>query len=157
MSDEIRTWDNQVLPALFEGSSAAKETVILLHGIFSSRDESGRFVRQSQMHQSHGRRVIRYDARCHGASNAPRASIRVSDHVADLMTTSRWTRMHSQRVFMVASSYGGGIALLAHGVGLAGLIDRLVLLNPVVDFRSSFVERRRERSCPIVGGNSFSA
>jgi alpha-beta hydrolase superfamily lysophospholipase len=116
----------------------------MCHGIFSEKNEDGRYTRLASLLSAAGYSSWRFDFLGHGESRASTESFTVAAALADFLIVAAAHRSAFPAVprSVVASSFGGSIVLLAALAGhLAELAyDRLVLLNPVTDYRSSFLE-----------------
>jgi uncharacterized protein len=138
-------WDGLPIPADWKIACVGGPMVVLVHGIFSSRDEDGRFARLAAHLAEHGFNSVRYDQRCHGESLEPKLRISADNHVLDLISVLHLAGARASAVYLVASSYGAAIALLAGSLDSFPKLDRAVLLNPVVAFDYVFLEPRGER------------
>lgn len=114
-------------------------TVIMAHGIFSSKDENGRYPRQAQLHRSQGRRTLRFDWQGHGDHPVPFTESTIAGNVDDLQSIIDYaTGTWNDDLYVVASSFGGSIFLLHAMLGRGKEFKKAVLLNPVTDYRSTF-------------------
>jgi pimeloyl-ACP methyl ester carboxylesterase len=143
--DAIVGWDGVAIPADWEIARVGGPMVVLVHGIFSSRNEDGRFVRLAAHLAKHGFNSVRYDQRCHGDSPEPKLRISADNHVLDLISMLHIAAARGSTVYLVASSYGAAVALLAASLDSFPRLGRVVLLNPVVAFDYVFLEPRGAR------------
>lgn len=142
---EITAADGCRLPATYSGSSSSTPAgvVILSHGIFSDRAEQGRFDRQVVMLNRIGFATLQYDFRGHGAHGTPMREVTVSGMVLDLQAAASWVRDSYPAVacHWVAASFGAAICLLYLQLMQNATPQRIVFLNPVLDFRSTILPR----------------
>lgn len=114
--------------------------VVLMHGIFSSKSENGRFDRQVKLHTAQGRLTVRFDWQGHGGSSVTSQDATVLGDVADLDAVLKYAFQEvGSPVSVVASSFGAAIFLLwRQTMPRDWVVSRSLLLNPVTDFRDSF-------------------
>lgn len=141
---KVRTPDGHTITLSVEkaaGKQNSKSIAILTHGIFTDRDEKGRFVRLSQRLQSVGIDVVRFDFRGHGDSPLPSTDFNVSGGVIDYHSVLNWVASEGwPRVGVVGSSFGGGLVLLERLLPLLLPVHGIVLLNPVIDYEATFLK-----------------
>lgn len=134
----------RVIPAIVCEPSSIQRGALLVHGIFSEKDEDGRFIRLASRLGENATASLRFDFIGHGESQESSEEFTVAAALADFQIAAQEyaTRFASVPRSLVASSFGGSIVLLAAQAGLLSAlgIDRIVLLNPVTDYRSSFLE-----------------
>ncbi|MEV6135214.1 alpha/beta fold hydrolase [Nocardia sp. NPDC051990] len=114
--------------------------VLLVHGITVDMDEGGgMFVRLAQQLVSQGFDVVRFSFRGHGASGGTQQRVTIAGECLDLQTavTAVRERFAGQRMSIVAASFGA----VSTALSLSWLDDlyRLVLWNPVLDLRRTFL------------------
>jgi len=140
---KVKTFDGETIPATLNEPTQGNtnKTVILIHGIFSTKEEGGRFLRQEAMLLENGFRVIRYDHRGHGEHPVSSEKMTICDTVTDFNgVVEKVTKVFGGNTYIVASSYGAAILLLAYQLREFPGVNRIVFLNPVVDFYSTFVD-----------------
>ena len=142
MTDAVPGWDGLPIPVDWRIVRVGGAMVVLVHGIFSSRNEDGRFVRLAAHLAKHGFNSARFDQRCHGDSPEPKLRISADNHVLDLIAVLHAAGARASAVCLVASSYGAAVALLAASLDSFPKPGRVVLLNPVVAFDYVFLEPR---------------
>lgn len=128
------------LPALRVTPNTPRSLIILVHGIFSSKEEDGRYLRLAEELGREGHATIAYDQQCHGESAECRTEMSVIDHVRDLNTVIKIAIAEHNQVSCVASSYGGAIALLLAQRSGGLPLTKIALLNPVTDFEAAFIK-----------------
>ena len=145
----IKSRDNYDIPiALHPPQDDAKPAgnVVLVHGIFSNKDEDGRFIRQAQLLSSNGFRVWRFDFRGHGNHPVRPRDLSISGMLIDLKSVLKYvSENHSQPISIVASSFGASITLLYLQTQDAISIKKLVLLNPVVEYKLTFLHPLKQQ------------
>ena len=121
-------------------SARSGTLVLMLHGIFSNKAERGRFERHSDLLVQNGCSTIAFDFRGHGDSNIADEETTLAGMVLDLKTVVDFgARLQPSSISIVASSFGASIFLLYLQTTWAPLINRVVLLNPVLDYRATFL------------------
>ncbi|WP_433521578.1 alpha/beta hydrolase family protein [Nocardia pseudovaccinii] len=118
----------------------SRGVVLLVHGITVDMDEGGgMFVRLAQQLVSQGFDVVRFSFRGHGASGGTQQGVTIAGECLDLQAavTAVRERFAGQRMSIVAASFGA----VSTALSLSWLDDlyRLVLWNPVLDLRRTFL------------------
>src|SRR5262249_2801684 len=108
--------------------------------IFSDKEEDGRYPRQAAVHESDGRRTLRFDWQGHGQHPVPFVDASISGNVDDLQTVLDYvaSKHQGQPIYVVASSFGASIFLLAQLYSEMPHVQRAALLNPVTDYDDTF-------------------
>jgi alpha-beta hydrolase superfamily lysophospholipase len=118
----------------------ARGTVIQAHGIGVDMDEGGTFVRLADRLATAGFTVLRFSFRGHGRSGGTQRGVTISGEMLDLLATvDHVTQKYPGPLSIVAASF----AAVPASLSLPYLVDRLhrlVLWNPVLDLRRTFVE-----------------
>lgn len=143
----IRSADGWNIPAVLhtplgnrEGK-ALRGITVLAHGIFSNKDERGRFIRQAELHTRHDFGVLRFDFRGHGAHQMPSSDITVAGMMLDLHAILKYAgSLGEKRLYVVASSFGASVLLLYLQSLFAVRPHRIVLLNPVLDYVKTMLD-----------------
>jgi pimeloyl-ACP methyl ester carboxylesterase len=138
----VLTRDGHPVPYVIEtapGGGAAD--VILCHGLLADRDEyNGLHVRMSAALRAAGLNAIRFDFRGHGASDLPAQDMTIAGELLDLTAVLELARVTRRRPqYLVATSFGAVSSILRLRGGDTG-VRGLVLWNPVVNVRATFVE-----------------
>ena len=140
----LRSPDGYEIPNVWHKAHAGApvgDVVILAHGIFSNKDERGRYQRLAELHVSHGSDVVRFDFRGHGDHPVPSDGATICGMVLDFWAVLREIRrLAEERVLVVASSFGASVLLLLLQMLSVDRPDRIVFLNPVVDYRATLVD-----------------
>ncbi len=117
-----------------------KQAVILCHGIFTNRSESGGLDRLASLIAESGRTAMRFDFRGHGESSWSSRSFSPLAALRDLDAVVGWCNAFGHEVSLVGSSFGGGTCLLYLRARRSQAIRSVVLLNPVIDYQATFIE-----------------
>lgn len=140
---KIKTFDEYDLELLvsdFNSNSKYKGDILMLHGIFSNQHESGRFQKYSTFLNNIGFTTYRYDHRGHGNNPIQSKDMSVIDTILDFIYIVReLTNINKRDLNIIASSYGAAIFLLALQLDKNIPLNKIILLNPVVDFHSTFI------------------
>jgi len=134
--------DGTTLPGILAGprSGPARGTVLLAHGIFTNKSEFGRFDRQARTLAEDGLRSLRFDFRGHGEHLMPSLEMSIGGMVLDFLTCLEYLRaVYGGPLYCVAASFGASVALLHQQTAYPIKPERMVLLNPVVEYGSTFV------------------
>jgi pimeloyl-ACP methyl ester carboxylesterase len=115
-------------------------TVIQAHGITADMDEGGMFVRLADRLAEAGFTVLRFSFRGHGRSGGTQRGVTIAGEMLDLQAVVDYaTRRLPGELSMVAASFGA-VAVSLSLPWLGARLGRLVLWNPVLDLRRTFVE-----------------
>ena len=127
--------------AVHKANGPARGTVLLVHGITVDMDEGGgMFVRLAERLTASGFDVVRFSFRGHGDSGGTQRGVTIAGECLDLEAAVRFLRgRFPGRFSVVAASFGAVSTVLALPWLTDGL-DRLVLWNPVLDLRHTFLE-----------------
>jgi uncharacterized protein len=134
--DGLRLCGTYVRPA--EPSGPA---VVLVHGGGVSRDEGGFFTRLANGLAAAGLPNLRFDYRGHGESEGRQEDLTISGVLNDIyVAVEQVTGVAGEgTVSLVGASFGGGISayFAAHH---PGLLHRVVLLNPLLNYKKRFID-----------------
>ncbi|MFB7260766.1 alpha/beta hydrolase family protein [Streptomyces nojiriensis] len=123
---------------------AAVGAVVLVHGAGVTREEGGFFTRLAAGLAAGGLQVLRFDLRAHGSSGGRAEDITIAGVANDIRAASDHLRQlvgFDGPFHVVAASFSGGAAAL-HAAYRPRDVDRLVLLNPRLDYRDRYVDSR---------------
>jgi len=130
--------------------------VVLLHGIFTNKDESGRFVRQADFLVRNGFRVFRFDFRGHGKHPMKSGEITISGMIIDLKSVLEYiAAKYRERILVSASSFGASVLLLYLQTNSKIKPEKMVLLNPVVDYKLTFLKPTTSETKKIFSESVF--
>ncbi|MFI9329409.1 alpha/beta hydrolase [Kitasatospora sp. NPDC052868] len=119
-------------------------TAVLVHGSGVTREEGGFFTRLAAALAASGVTSLRFDLRAHGASGGRESELTIASVTNDIRAAGDHLRAHTGRpgpVHVIAASFSGGAAAL-HAAHRPGDVDRLVLLNPRLDYKERYVTSR---------------
>ncbi|MFD4193644.1 alpha/beta hydrolase family protein [Amycolatopsis thermoflava] len=127
--------------------------VVLAHGITGDLTENGLFDVLTDRLTGHGFEVLRFSFRGHGASAGRPRDMTIAGERLDLRAAVDWAAARGRGVAVVASSFGAVSTTLS----LPELGDRLsgvVLWQPVLDLRATFLEPSLPRGRALYGDRS---
>ncbi len=117
----------------------SRGAVIQVHGINANMTEGGMFVRLADRLANVGFHVLRFSFRGHGGSGGTQRGATVAGELLDLQAAVEYLEArHPGRLSIVASSFGA-VSVSLSLPWLADRLDRLVLWNPVLDLRRTFL------------------
>ncbi|MGH9214039.1 MAG: alpha/beta hydrolase family protein [Acidimicrobiales bacterium] len=114
-------------------------TVVQAHGISADMDEGGMFVRLADRLAEAGFTVLRFSFRGHGSSGDTQQGATIAGEMLDLQAAVDLASQGAGPLSIVAASFGA----VATSLSLPYLESRLrglVLWNPVLDLRRTFVD-----------------
>ncbi|MEU2856322.1 alpha/beta hydrolase [Streptomyces syringium] len=123
---------------------AVRGLAVLVHGAGVTREEGGFFARLAAGLAGAGIRCLRFDLRAHGASGGRPEEITIAGVANDIRAAGDRLRMDSgldRPVHVIAASFSGGAAAL-HAAHRPQDVERLVLLNPRLDYRERYITSR---------------
>ncbi|WP_407841417.1 alpha/beta hydrolase [Streptomyces sp. DSM 116496] len=118
--------------------------VVLVHGAGVTREEGGFFTRLAEGLAAAGLVSLRFDLRAHGASGGRPVEITMAGVANDIRAAADHLREQTGLdgpLHVIAASFSGGAAALYAGSRPRD-VDRLVLLNPRLDYRDRYVDSR---------------
>lgn len=133
------------IPVIEQSASGdPRAVVVMLHGIFSEKTEDSRFTRLASLLNSNGFSTLQFDYTGHGEHSRGSVEFTLGSALTDYRRVfHRAAAMaNGKPVRVIASSFGGSLALLERQMHRPLHIDRLVLLNPVTDYIETFVVPR---------------
>lgn len=114
--------------------------VVQVHGITADMTEGGMFVRLADRLAEADFNVLRFSFRGHGASGGTQRGTTIAGEMLDLQAALAYaTDYHPGPLAIVASSFGAVSTSLSLP-WLEGRLDRLVLWNPVLDLKHTFLD-----------------
>ncbi|MFF3067217.1 alpha/beta hydrolase [Kitasatospora sp. NPDC057904] len=117
---------------------------VLIHGAGVTREEGGFFGRLAAGLAATGVTCLRFDLRAHGASGGRPADLTIAGVANDIRAASDHLAEVAKRprpVHVIAASFSGGAAAM-HAGQYPGEVERLVLLNPRIDYKDRFITER---------------
>ncbi|MEP7115899.1 MAG: alpha/beta fold hydrolase [Ilumatobacteraceae bacterium] len=113
---------------------------LLVHGIGGEKTEDARYERLASRLAEHGRASLAFSFRGHGASEGSASSVTIASEMTDLLSAINYVRTRTSDYAIVAASFGA-VSTLALLRSLSNQLPRrLVLWNPVLDLRDTFLE-----------------
>ena len=138
---ELTSIDGVRLDAAFHQAPAGKKlgAVIQVHGINANMTEGGMFVRLADRLADASFDVLRFSFRGHGGSGGTQRGVTLAGELLDLQAAVEYVvKRFPGGLSIVASSFGAVSTLLSLP-WLDDHLDRLVLWNPVLDLRRTFL------------------
>jgi pimeloyl-ACP methyl ester carboxylesterase len=114
---------------------------VLVHGGGVTRDEGGFFTRLADGLAGSGVASLRFDLRGHGQSEGRQEELTLSGIVNDIRAAVAHARdvTGSDPVDVIGVSFSGGISAL-FASRYPDQVRRLVLLNPLIDYKKRFID-----------------
>ncbi|QMU73309.1 alpha/beta hydrolase [Streptacidiphilus sp. P02-A3a] len=139
---EFHSLDGTVLRGTVTPSSAPPVALaVLVHGAGVTREEGGFFARLAAGLAAAGITCLRFDLRAHGASGGILSDVTIAGVANDIRAASDHLTDVTDRpgpVHVIAASFSGGAAAM-HTARRPGDVERLVLLNPRMDYQHRFI------------------
>ncbi|WP_328397950.1 alpha/beta hydrolase [Nocardia sp. NBC_00416] len=142
-STTLTAADGVVLDAAVHLASSvpSRGVALLVHGITVDKDEGGKmFVRLADRLGSAGFDVVRFSFRGHGASTGLSQGMTIAGECLDLQAAVKYTRDRFAGPLSVVAASFGAVPTALQLPWLAQGLGRLVLWNPVLDLRRTFLE-----------------
>jgi uncharacterized protein len=139
---ELTTDDGLWLDAVTHpaGGQPRLGTVIQAHGITVTMDEGGMFVCLADRLADSGFDVIRFSFRGHGGSGGTQRGVTIAGEMLDLQAAVVYARRALPGPLSIVAASFGAVATALSLPYLADHLTGLVLWNPVLDLRHTFVE-----------------
>jgi uncharacterized protein len=140
----MRTLDGLRLAASFVTPDESPERgVVLVHGGGVTRDEGGFFTRLAAGLVDAGVASLRFDLRGHGESEGRQKDLTLVTILNDIRVALTLLRelTGTARLSLLGASFSGGVCAYYAAKRPAGL-DRLVLLNPQLDYKLRTIDSR---------------
>src|ERR1700722_6773321 len=114
---------------------------VLVHGGGVTREEGGFFTRLAAGLGEAGVASLRFDLRGHGDSEGRQEDMTLAAILNDIRTALEWLRQSSGagRLSLLGASFTGG-ACAYYAARRATEIDRLVLLNPQLNYKKRTID-----------------
>jgi pimeloyl-ACP methyl ester carboxylesterase len=149
MVDELETAFRSLDGTALSGTvtipgNSASGLAVLVHGAGVTRHEGGFFTRLTAGLARAGIRCLRFDLRAHGASGGRPEEVTITGVTNDIRAACDHLRAESGQsspVHVIAASFSGGAAAL-HAAYRPQDVERLVLLNPRLDYRERYITSR---------------
>ncbi len=116
---------------------------MLVHGGGVTRNEGGFFTRLAIGLAETGVAALRHDLRGHGESDGAQQDATLAGHLNDISVALQHIRevTGATKGSLLGTSFGGGLAAYYAGTRPAEL-DRLVLLNPQLNYKNRYIEQK---------------
>ncbi|MGY2125906.1 alpha/beta hydrolase [Nocardia gipuzkoensis] len=122
-------------------SSTGRGVVLLVHGITVDMDEGGgMFIRLAEQLDAAGFNVVRFSFRGHGNSGGTPRGVTVAGECLDLQAAVEAVRERFPGPLSIVAASFGAVSTTLSLPWLESTLHRLVLWNPVLDLRRTFVE-----------------
>jgi len=117
--------------------------VILVHGGGVTRDEGGFFTRLAAGLGEDGVASLRFDLRGHGESEGRQEELTLTVILNDIRVALAYVRKatSASRISLLGASFAGGVCAY-YAAKRPEEIDRLVLLNPQLDYKKRTIDSR---------------
>jgi hypothetical protein len=141
----FRTLDGLHLAGtLASPDEATNKAVVFVHGGGVTREEGGFFTRLAAGLAEAGVASLRYDLRGHGESEGRQEDSPLTAHLNDIRVALGEVRelMNAWQVSLLAASFGGGLAAY-YAAKRPDELARLILFNPLFDYKNRFVDQKR--------------
>src|SRR5580658_6025702 len=141
---QLRTLDGLHLAGtLVTPEQLADHAVVLVHGGGVTREEGGFFTRLATGLAEAGIASLRFDLRGHGESEGRQEELTLAAILNDIRLALSFVRetINLERVSLLGASFGGGVCAY-YAAKRPDEIDRLVLLNPQLDYKKRTIDTR---------------
>jgi uncharacterized protein len=139
----FRTLDGLHLAGTFvRPDPPLSRAVVLVHGGGVTRDEGGFFTRLAAGLAEAGVASLRFDLRGHGDSEGRQEDLTLAAILNDIRAAITWLRASgSEQVSLLGASFSGGVCAY-YAARRPAEIDRLILLNPQLDYKKRTIDSR---------------
>jgi uncharacterized protein len=140
----LATLDGLTLAAtLVTPDQASDQAVVLVHGGGVTREEGGFFTRLAAGLAEAGVASLRFDLRGHGESEGRMEDLTLASVLNDIRVALAAVRdlTGATQVSLLGASFGGGICAY-YAAKRPAELDRLVLLNPQLDYKKRTIDTR---------------
>lgn len=142
---QFRTLDGLHLAGTFVAPDAREQgkAVALVHGGGVTREEGGFFARLANGLAAAGIASLRFDLRGHGESEGRQEELTLTTILNDIRVALAEVRDLSgaEQLSLLGASFAGGVCAYYAARRMAK-IDRLVLLNPQLDYKKRTIDSR---------------
>jgi pimeloyl-ACP methyl ester carboxylesterase len=156
MTAELLTADGVRLDARWHRGERGRGAVVLAHGITGDLDELGHFPRLAERLVASGLTVLRFSFRGHGASGGTPRGVTVAGERLDLLAAARAALASTSGPLWIVASSFGTVSTVTSLPWLGPRLRGLVLWNPVLDLRRTFLEPELPRGRELYGSSAES-
>ena len=140
----FRTLDGQHLAAtLVTPDGQPERALVLVHGGGVTREEGGFFTRLAGRLGEAGVASLRFDLRGHGKSEGRQEDLTLTTILNDIRVAVEYVReaTGARRLSLLGASFAGGVCAY-YAARRSSELDRLVLLNPQLDYKQRTIDSR---------------
>lgn len=139
----FRALDGLHLAGTFASPDATPDrAVVLVHGGGVTREEGGFFTRLAAGLGEAGVASLRFDLRGHGDSEGRQEDLTLAAILNDIRVALAWLQAAGiERLSLLGASFSGG-ACAYYAARRATEIDRLILLNPQLNYKKRTIDSR---------------
>lgn len=142
---QFRSLDGTRLHGTIAAAERPQALAVLVHGAGVTREEGGFFTRLATALAASRIENLRFDLRAHGQSAGREQDITMAGVANDIRAAADHLRAQAgtldRPVHLIAASFSGGAAALV-AANHVETVNRLVLLNPRLDYRDRYIVSR---------------
>ncbi len=120
--------------------TASRGTVIQAHGITVDMDEGGMFIRLADGLAEAGFAVLRFSFRGHGRSEGTQRGVTIAGEMLDLQAVVNHAGVSLPEPLSIVAASFGAVSTVLSLPYLETQLHGIVLWNPVLDLRHTFIE-----------------
>lgn len=133
--------DHTLLNAIIDEAAHPRAAILFLHGINSEKNEGTLYPELSRHLTGLGFHTFRFDFRCHGENPDTGEFMTIQGETEDFLCSLDYVQKQWQLpVIVIAASFGNVPLLNSYSPELWQNIQGLILLNPVLNLRRTFLE-----------------
>jgi uncharacterized protein len=125
--------------ALHPARASARGIVIQAHGINANMTEGGMFARLAERLAEEGFTVLRFSYRGHGRSGGTQRGVTIAGEMLDLEAAVSYVLDENSGPLSIVAASFGAVSTTLSLPWLETDLERLVLWNPVLDLRRTFL------------------
>ena len=142
MENKIITKDNHDISFIEKETASNENILIMAHGITVNKSESGLFDEFEGIFNDHNWNTIRFDFRGHGDSHLKNIDCTIIGMIEDLYCIVKYSQEKYKNIYILATSFGASITLLFLKMFKKAPIKGLMLICPVIDYKTTFTETK---------------
>lgn len=140
---------------LLNPEKATNKCVILCHGITSTKNASGSYIKLAEELKKSGYASFRFDFRAHGESDGIQEEMTILKEKEDLEAAVKLIENKGyNEIILQGASFGGGVATL-YAYENQDKIKALVLWNPAIDYEELFILPLKIEAKKMFGDESY--